>query len=979
MKKRFLVCLMFISLIIGLVPVQLEKVVAKENEKLNFNKTQSEEDSWEECNSCSKEHPHLISTPQDLDKIRTHIHTENGVTTITGYFKLTNDIVFKDEDFKENGDFYNEGYGWITIGKDNGAVSNNSTIKNFLGVLDGNKCAIVNMKTYNQPTYVGLFGKVGSEDNRNAIIRNLTLKNCIFNEKYTVEPNKSCGRSMGGIAVNLFGTVSNVMIDSCEFNAVRGYVGAIVAGVNGGTIEGCIVSHSKVNAISTPDGGNNNGDKAGLICGIVDADGQISDCTVQDSKVNADNRGVAGIVGMQYGSVIKDCIVQNCEIIGRGECVGGISGGNYAGSWNSFIENCTIIDSIIRGAQSTGGIEGDVNGNDITVSLKNNVVSNCLLILNGKNLQTAPNAGGIFAGTFSAKVTIENCVAKKVKIDSTEITFSEISTHPMRLGSICGGANESLKISNVFADVEIIHANSGREKIGGICTDQLAVDQNEAITLTTAPTNTYYLQYKDTPMEDFPHSNSTVYAFNPLLEKTIEYADNKQIKLNEFLGVTNLPSGDMVKYESSNENVLSVTDDAVIIHGVGTATITCSVVINQIEKNFVNVAVTVEPMQIIYGPADKTDPTTGLPYLSYVPENGKAPLLSDMLGFYPVKESNGDLPFEADTSAPKINLVPGTDVEYIYESEGQTITTDTLPIRPTTGEDSIRVQFRLRNKNYQFCTMGTEWKSKDTITLFVDVYKEGMKEIKMLIDGKVINMYEEHQHYEYTGEGIVPTDKDLTKLTTENDIIKEFTVHFHAVKENASFVSTHMTGKVRELKREEVKKLAPKEIGVYSFVINGSDKDTYSYASRRYEIVKGIPVGKPTVEKVNKEIKLSEVEIKGRMVNAIGKEVEGKYTWNNPETRVEQGREYTWTFTPDDTEHYETVTGESVVWEEGKEPEVPDENIDIEQNEEATPPIEEGVETGDNTPDMIGPVLLIVVAGLGMIYFYKKSYRQYSK
>ncbi|MDE6953590.1 MAG: right-handed parallel beta-helix repeat-containing protein [Erysipelotrichales bacterium] len=989
MKKRFLVCLMFISLIIGLVPVQLEKVVAKENEKLNFNKTQSEEDSWEECNSCSKEHPHLISTPQDLDKIRTHIHTENGVTTITGYFKLTNDIVFKDEDFEEGGAFYNEGYGWITIGKDNGTVSDDSTIKNFLGVLDGKEYAIVNMKTYNQPAYVGLFGKVGSEDNRNAIIRNLTLKNCIFNEKYIVDPNKTCGRSMGGITVNLFGTVSNVMIDRCEFNAVRGYVGAIVAGVNGGTIEGCIVSHSKVNAISTPDGGNNNGDKAGLICGIVNADGQISDCTVQDSKVSADSRGVAGIVGMQYGSVIKDCIVQNCEIIGKAECVGGISGGNYAGSWNSFIENCTVIDSIISAARSIGGIEGYVDvGADVTVSLKNNVVSNCLLILNGKNLQFSSNAGGIFAGTFGAKVTIENCVAKKVKIDSTETTLSETSPHTIRLGSICGGANESLKISNVFADVEIIHANSGREKIGGICTDQLTVDQNEVITLTTAPTNTYYLQYNGTPIEDYPHSNSTVYAFNPLLEKTIEYEDNKQIKLNEFLGVTTLPTGDMVKYKSSNESVLSVTDDAVIIHGVGTATITCSVIINQIEKNFVNIPVTVEPMQIIYGPTDKTDPTTGLPYLSYVPENGKEPLLSDMLDFYPVKESNGNLPFEADTDASRINLVPGTDVEYIYESEGQTITTDTLPIRPTTGEDRIRVQLRLKNKNYQFCTMGTEWKPKDTITLFVDVYKEGMKEIKMLIDGKVINMYEELQHYEYTGEGIIPTDKDLTKLTTENDIIKEFTVHFHAVKENAPFVSTHLTGKASELKKEEVKKLAPQELGVYSFVINGSDKDTYSYVSRRYEIVKGTPVGKPIVEKVNREIKLSEVEIKGRMVNAIGKEVEGKYTWNSPETTVEQGEEYTWTFTPKDTEHYETVSGKSIVWEEEKEPEVPvapeqpegpDENIDIEQNEEATQPIKEGVKTGDNTPDMKGPVLLMIVAGLGMIYFYKKSHRHHSE
>ena len=63
-------------------------------------------DSWENCKTCSKDNPHMIYTTADLDKIRTHTHTENGITTITGYFKLANDIVFRDEDFEENGAFY---------------------------------------------------------------------------------------------------------------------------------------------------------------------------------------------------------------------------------------------------------------------------------------------------------------------------------------------------------------------------------------------------------------------------------------------------------------------------------------------------------------------------------------------------------------------------------------------------------------------------------------------------------------------------------------------------------------------------------------------------------------------------------------------------------------------------------------------------------------------------------------------------------
>ena len=62
----------------------------------------TDEEEWEECNQCSKDNPHLISTTADLDKVRTHTHTEGNVTTITGYFKLVNDIVFTDEDYQEN-------------------------------------------------------------------------------------------------------------------------------------------------------------------------------------------------------------------------------------------------------------------------------------------------------------------------------------------------------------------------------------------------------------------------------------------------------------------------------------------------------------------------------------------------------------------------------------------------------------------------------------------------------------------------------------------------------------------------------------------------------------------------------------------------------------------------------------------------------------------------------------------------------------
>ena len=71
-------------------------------------------DSWKNCKTCSKDNPHMIYTTADLDKIRTHY--DDKIESITGYFKLANDIVFDNADFAEGGAFYNGGKGFEPIG-----------------------------------------------------------------------------------------------------------------------------------------------------------------------------------------------------------------------------------------------------------------------------------------------------------------------------------------------------------------------------------------------------------------------------------------------------------------------------------------------------------------------------------------------------------------------------------------------------------------------------------------------------------------------------------------------------------------------------------------------------------------------------------------------------------------------------------------------------------------------------------------------
>lgn len=255
------------------------------------------------------------------------------------------------------------------------------------------------------------------------------------------------------------------------------------------------------------------------------------------------------------------------------------------------------------------------------------------------------------------------------------------------------------------------------------------------------------------------------------------------------------------------------------------------------------------------------------------------------------------------------------------------IQTDTLPTHPTTDADgnphSIRVELKLKNPNYRFCTVGTNWEPGDTIILYVTCYENGMNEVDLYLEGdsSPLETFEGDREYEYTRQGIVPTARDLTTLYTKgtntDHSITSFTAHFHAVQEGTAFSGTHLYNQTNsQLTADALKAIAPTELGVYSFVINGYSKDTktYCYSSRRYSIVMGNPKGEPTFDKVSSGVELSTITLSGSMKNAAGIEVAGTFSWDDGDQTVERGKSYAWTFTPDDTDHYNKATGTAVVW-----------------------------------------------------------------
>ena len=431
--------------------------------------------------------------------------------------------------------------------------------------------------------------------------------------------------------------------------------------------------------------------------------------------------------------------------------------------------------------------------------------------------------------------------------------------------------------------------------------------------VTTAPTagKTYYAKWIELTAENI----------------SMEYGSTSA-------GLPTIDGVELSNWQSSDPTIVSIENNQLKANKVGTTTLTATAKTEAGGTATLTVYVEVTPMRIIYGKAETRpdDSGTGRPYITYaLNEGGTTPTFSELLGFYPVKAGNQEGTFEPDTgenNSKAITLIPGTDVEYIYvnDTSGNKITTDTLPAHPTVDGDgnphSIPVELKLKNPNYRFCTVGTDWKPADTIILYVTCYKEGMVEVDMYLEGDTapLETFEGNREYEYTGEGIVPTARDLTTLYTKGEstsnTITQFTAHFHAVKEGTAFTGTHLYNQTNsQLTADALKEIAPTELGVYSFVINGYNKvtKTYCYASRRYSIVKGTPKGAPTFTQASSGVELSSVKLSGAMKNAAGTEVAGTFSWNDGNVTVTRGTAYSWTFTPTDP-NYNTVTGTAVVW-----------------------------------------------------------------
>ena len=177
-----------------------------------------------ESGNGTKADPFMIATKKQLENISRVTYSESS----SYYYKLANDIIFEESDFEEGGAFYNDGQGFLPIGR-NAA---------FNGTFDGNGFKIEGLiQNITKSAFVntGLFGSVNG-----GTIKNLTL------EKSTVTVNNGARAvRTGGVAGYIYNgsLISNSNVSESIVQNIKGenfsYIGGIVGCADASVVENC--------------------------------------------------------------------------------------------------------------------------------------------------------------------------------------------------------------------------------------------------------------------------------------------------------------------------------------------------------------------------------------------------------------------------------------------------------------------------------------------------------------------------------------------------------------------------------------------------------------------------------------------------------------------------------------------------------------------------------------------------------------------
>ena len=373
-----------------------------------------------------KHNPYLVSDKTQLNNVRKYPDA---------YFKQTKDIEFTAADFATGGMFYNNGYGWMPIGKD----ANSS----FNGCYDGGGYSIKNLRisiTTDNSAYGGLFGYNTGK------LKNITVENGNITVK--AEKNSYAGAIVGYVR---YGNIEN-----CHNKNT--YVKANVAG----GIAGCVNFTEKIEKCSNS--GSIEGTFMGGIAGRLTTSSNtlISNCTNSGNLVLPYISGayVGGIVGHHEKGPLK---VEDCKNFGRiyaenADLPSIFTGGApLVGGMIGYTNNSTVKGCINK-ADIYGYAAGGIVGYGITY------ITNCI---NEGNISGSSMVGGIVG--FHYYGTIHDCT-NKGKITGVEYRENKkVSDYSGSAGGIVGSVkqhNEIQRCRNI-GDVYNGYYSGGIAGIGG--------------------------------------------------------------------------------------------------------------------------------------------------------------------------------------------------------------------------------------------------------------------------------------------------------------------------------------------------------------------------------------------------------------------------------------------------------------------------------------------------------------------------------
>ncbi|MBE6728955.1 MAG: hypothetical protein E7568_01830 [Ruminococcaceae bacterium] len=259
-----------------------------------------------------------VYTKEDLNNIRNNM---------SGDYILMNDIIFTEEDFAEDGAFYNGGYGWIPIG----TLSTNA----FTGSFYGNGKTIEGLRI-NKAYYLynGVFGVNKGEiedlylknikvDVRNGINTQVLLETAGETKSETIEDSLNSRQASDDFEnpnswTDPNATVTDEVFNKYDRSGASNASAGTLCGINYGTVRECYIVGDIL--------GNN---YAGGVC--CENKGTVRECAVE---VDISGVVLTGGVSAKAGVLSK---IYDCAVLGSSD---GGKKGAFLGEGNGEIIRC---------------------------------------------------------------------------------------------------------------------------------------------------------------------------------------------------------------------------------------------------------------------------------------------------------------------------------------------------------------------------------------------------------------------------------------------------------------------------------------------------------------------------------------------------------------------------------------------------------------------------------------------------------------